>query len=733
MPCGGHDIGLNVWVENGELLFYISRSGSFDENNGFMKLGRVRVKLDPNPLAGNEFRQELVLREGCVRISGANGGHSAQVVLWVDVFRPVVHIDISGNKPLKAEAIFESWRCKDLVQRDGEYFANSYKWGPVSNPVTFHDSIAFQQSGVLFFHHNHDYTVFDPTLKQQGFDTIKSRIFNPLARLTFGGFMEGPSMSPAGKTSGLFTDTYFEGWKLQSKGAARSHKINLYLHTGQADSLADWNNGLNQLIREARAGQKKAQEKTKSWWNDFWERSYVFINPDSADPVSPVWQTGRNYQLFRYMLACNTFGDYPTKFNGGMFTYDPVFVDPQKHFTPDYRNWGGGIHTAQNQRLVYFPMLKNGDFEMMKAQFEFYHRILHNAELRSEIYWGHKGACFTEQMENFGFPNMAEYGYDRPAHADPGMEYNPWLEYEWDTALEFCFMILETQRYNGDNIERYIPLIESCLTFFDEHYLYLAERRGAKSLDENGHLILYPGSAGETYKMAYNASSTIAALRTVLARLLELPDQYLSENQRTAWKTMLNRIPPISFRECEGHVTIAPARLWERVNNTEPMQLYPVYPWGIYGVEKPGLDTAINTWRYDPDAIRFRSHVGWKQDNIFAARLGLTEEAADLTVRKLRDSERRFPAFWGPGMDWTPDHNWGGSAMIGLQEMLMQVDGKKINLLPAWPKNWDVHFKLHAPYNTTVECIVKQGKVEMLEVLPAERGRDVRLNLDFQD
>ena len=33
MPCGGGDIGLNVWVENDELLFYITRSGTFDETN----------------------------------------------------------------------------------------------------------------------------------------------------------------------------------------------------------------------------------------------------------------------------------------------------------------------------------------------------------------------------------------------------------------------------------------------------------------------------------------------------------------------------------------------------------------------------------------------------------------------------------------------------------------------------------------------------------------------------
>ena len=63
--------------------------------------------------------------------------------------------------------------------------------------------------------------------------------------------------------------------------------------------------------------------------------------------------------------------------------------------------------------------------------------------------------------------------------------------------------------------------------------------------------------------------------------------------------------------------------------------------------------------------------------------------------------------------------------MIGMQEMLMQVQDEKIYLFPAWPKNWNVHFKLHAPYNTTVEAIVKGGKLHSLTVLPAERAKDI--------
>jgi hypothetical protein len=59
MPCGGGDVGLNVWVENGDLLFYIAQSGTFDENNALLKLGRVRVHLTPNPLSADNFRQQL--------------------------------------------------------------------------------------------------------------------------------------------------------------------------------------------------------------------------------------------------------------------------------------------------------------------------------------------------------------------------------------------------------------------------------------------------------------------------------------------------------------------------------------------------------------------------------------------------------------------------------------------------------------------------------------------------
>jgi hypothetical protein len=599
--------------------------------------------------------------------------------------------------------------------------ANSWKWAKDVKVFTRKDSIGFSgNNSVVFFHKNTDSTVFDATVRLQGLQSIKDSLNNPLKGLQSGGILYGKNMVPAGTTTGKYLDTDFKGWRLSSLKAARQHTIQVLLNVTPHNQSAP---NYTALLKTATATIAINRYNTLNWWHNFWQRSYIYIQPQQTDTAATTWQMGRNYQLMRYMLGCNAYGSYPTKFNGGLFTYDPIFTDTTLHGTPDHRNWGGGTFTAQNQRLVYWPMLKSGDVDLMHSQFSFYQQALHNAMQRTRYYWGHNGACFTEQMELFGLPNLTEYGWKRPANSDKGVEYNAWLEYEWDTVLEFCQMMLDAEAYTGTNISEYLPVIENCLIFFDEHYQYLAKQRGSKALNGNGKLVLYPGSGGETYKMAYNSTATIAALQKVTTSLLQSPT--LPQQRKAYYQSLLNRIPPISYSSYNGKPTLAPAQLWERVNNTEPTQLYPVFPWGLYGIGRPGLDTAINTYLYDTFALKFRSHIGWKQDNIFAARLGLTDEALRLTSLKLQNSGRRFPAFWGPGYDWVPDHNWGGSGMIGLQEMLLQTVGDSLYLFPAWPKNLDVHFKLHAPGNTTVEAKLQNGRITLLNVQPAERAKDI--------
>ncbi|MCF0209010.1 MAG: hypothetical protein HUK07_06125 [Bacteroidaceae bacterium] len=349
--------------------------------------------------------------------------------------------------------------------------------------------------------------------------------------------------------------------------------------------------------------------------------------------------------------------------------------------------------TAQNQRLVYWPLLKSGDFDLLLSQLSTYLRMLPNATLRTKCYWGHEGASFCEQIENCGLPNPAEYGKHKPSE-DMGNERNAWLEYQWDTALEFCQMAIDLEKFSGQKHPEYYPLIEQCIIFFDKHYRYLAKQRGVKDADENGKLILYPSSGCETFKMAYNPSSVIAALKTVSLN-------YFRQNGDSTFYKLYRSIPELPIKDG----MIQPAIVWARVQNVETTQLYPVYPWRMFGAwqanktaaAKDSLEIARNTYLYDSHAIKMRSTEGWKQDNIWAACLGLTEEATKLNKEKFAKGPYRFPVFWQKGFDWSPDHNRGGAAMIGLQEMLLQEspDGD-ILICPSWPKNCNVEFKLHS-------------------------------------
>lgn len=727
MPCGGGDVGLNVWVENGDILFYLSRSGAFDENNQFLKLGRVRLTLSSNPFYGKDFKQELRLQEGAVHISGTD----TQVKLWVDVFSPVVHVDVQSKNTITVKTSFETWRYQDHETAKEENRANSHKdlYDPRLKVVIFKDSVRFRASNqVLFYHQNRKDVVFDMTVEQQGLGSVRDSLYNPLDKLIFGGILYGDNLASSGVSYGKYVDTDYKSWDFKSKKPASSHKLEIALHVGQASSIEDWQKSLMEIVAQAKKRRSTAQNETLRWWNSFWQRSHVKIGSTNKE----AWQVGRNYQLFRYMLACNAYGQWPTKFNGGLFTFDPGTISNSK-FTPDFRRWGGGTMTGQNQRLVYFPMFKNGDFDMLPSQFNFYLKNLKNAELRSKVYWGIKGASFTEQIENFGLPNNAEYGWKRPSSRwiplEEGVEDNDYLAHDWESALEFCLMMMDVHNYSGADIKKYVPFIESCLRFYDEYY---QKRNG---LDSNGKLIIYPGSGLERYKMALNPVNTVSALKAVLSRVVALPERFLSTSQKAYWQQMLERLPPIETTQVDGKTFLnayknGPYSLGKGpfAHGNELPELYPIYPWGQYGVGLPDLEIALNTWKYNPSVVKILKqdlHLSWRQEAIFAARLGLTDEAARRTLLKMKDSPYRFPAFFEPGHDWAPDHNWGGSGMIGVQEMLLQTVGDKIYLLPAWPKDWDVDFKLHAPKNTVIRGIVKKGKIELLEVLPKSRKADI--------
>ncbi|MFM8984024.1 MAG: DUF5703 domain-containing protein, partial [Spartobacteria bacterium] len=111
MPIGNGDLAANFWVEpSGDLVFYLSKSDSWDADQELLKLGRVRIRLDkPFVRDGRPFRQELDLARGCIVVESGVGDDKTTVDFWIDANRPVVNVQIKGAEAFTAQVALEHW------------------------------------------------------------------------------------------------------------------------------------------------------------------------------------------------------------------------------------------------------------------------------------------------------------------------------------------------------------------------------------------------------------------------------------------------------------------------------------------------------------------------------------------------------------------------------------------------------------------------------------------------
>ncbi len=446
----------------------------------------------------------------------------------------------------------------------------------------------------------------------------------------------------------------------------------------------------------------------------------LFLEGKPASTDAMQMTVGQAHTLQRYMQACAGRGIYPIKFNGSIFTVEPSLLGQGDN--PDWRRWGD-CHWWQNMRIPYHAMLAAGDFDLMHPLFNMFETIRPFAEARARLYHGADGCYFAETMTVWGTYANRDYGWDRTGHEPNDIQCMYW-RYAWNQGLELTSLMLDYYDYTRDNSflkTRLLPMAESVLRYFDSRF----------PKDTQGRIILSPTQAVETYWYdVINDTPSAAGLNETAARLCALPAAVLTPQQKAFFQHIKQAAPviPIETIDHGGRTLrrIAVAQKYKpQRSNVENPELFPVWPFKLYGLGKPMLEEARNAY------LLRGSHndVGWGYDSNAAACLGLTEEAARILKVKIINSRPgyRWPATWGPNFDWLPDQDHGGNLMTTIHLMLLQADGDRIFLLPAWPREWDVSFKLHAPRNTTVECLYRAGKIEKLVVTPEDRLKDIVL------
>jgi len=705
MPLGNGDIGLNAWVgDNGDLAFYISKTDSWGDNGRLLKIGKVRIALRPNPFSSTaRFSQTLSLADATMNVRYGEGDRATDLRVWVDANHPVIHVEVNGANPIEAVASIELWRTERHVLPSIEVSdvlldrsrADQQRAPTVVEP----DTVLEGQTGRIgWYHHNVKSVGPALTAEIQGLSGFERP--DPLLHRTFGAVVKADNAQ-------RIDDLHLQSPK------SRRHRFSIYVLTKHPVSPEAWLDAMDRTILAAeRIPFDERRSAHERWWRDFWNRSWIHVTADVAAEKDNAYVVSRAYALQRFISACAGRGQYPIKFNGSIFTVPW----PDKPGDADYRRWGPG-YWWQNTRLPYISMCTSGDFDLMQPLFRMYGRdLMPLFRYRTKLYLGHEGIFIPECIYFWGDVFSETYGWTPFEQRTDKLQESGWHKWEWVSGPELVFMMLDYYEHTLDEPflrETVLPVAHEVLAFFDQHY----------KTDEAGKLVMHPSQALETWWDCTNPMPELAGLHAVTERLLSLPDELTTADQRSFWSALKKKLPDLPTREVDGTRMLAPAARFADKKNVENPELYAVFPFRLFAIGRPDIELAIEALNHRWD----KGNFGWRQDDIFMAYLGLADRARSYLVGRAKKKHpgSRFPAFWGPNYDWIPDQDHGSILLKALQAMVMQTDGRKIYLLPAWPKDWNVDFKLHAPYQTVVSGTVKGGRIVRLDVSPEHRRNDI--------
>ena len=717
MPIGNGDIGLNVWTEkSNELVFYVSKTDSWDDIGRLVKIGRVRITFPENSFAKN-YQQKLYLERGEIVVKW-NANDSARI--WVDANNPVIHVETNSDTAAPLDVKFELWRKEYTMDgsrghsKDETTVSDIY--GNLVGPDVFPsvikpDTIVTTKSNRLMWYHHNKTSGWRDTLKLQSLEGAVSELGlrDPLDNRVFGAVIDGRGVKKINDQQLI-------------SSSKKNHHIRVHVLTEAQSSPEKWMKSIGKQIKRVNS-EKETYPAHLAWWSNFWKRSWIKVDGDDKN----AFVVARAYQIQRFMDACAGRGAQPIKFNGSIFTteHDKLSDMTRGHKRrpdPDYRQWGPGFW-FQNTRLIYWSKFMAGDFDLIQPFFKMYSDALPLRKFQTKKYYGHDGAWFPETLQWYGTLTNDNYGWNRKGKALGWIE-EVYTRGEIQGGMELVFMMIDYYNYTGDAKflkEKAIPMFDELLTYYEQHY----------KVRKDGFYDLGPLNALEMYWDVYNPTPDVAGLHANLEAMLAIDTLVTTGAQRKRWGKLKSQIVPIPRRTVKGKKIIGFAeRNVGGSRNYQNPELQAIFPFKQFCIGKPQLEMAKETF----DHRVIKGTGGWQQDIIHSAMLGKTETARKYIIQNATTWNRsyRFPIFWGPNFDWTPDQDHGGNICIGLQRMLMQCTSGKIYLLPSWPKDWNTDFKLHAPGRTIITGMVRDGKIVNLKVSPKSRRKDVIIPPQFK-
>jgi len=302
--------------------------------------------------------------------------------------------------------------------------------------------------------------------------------------------------------------------------------------------------------------------------------------------------------------------------------------------------------------------------------------------------------------------------------------YNPYVGFLFTAGLEICEHYLAYYRYSGD--EEFLrrdayPMIRGVCEFV----------AGLLRKEGDGRYHLDPANALETWWLVRDPADTLAGVRTIFPEFIRLSEKYDQDADLRGRCTAVVAALPDPARglwRADGKIdpkadAYAPAMARgasHRRTNCENPALYRVFPFGLSGIGSSDYPLACRTF----EQRICRIEHGWSMDALWAARLGLREEACSLAARHAERFQRFRYGGWTSndsrvfpgGLSAAPFLDAGGLSAFTMNEILLQSHHGILRIAPAVAKNWSGAFRLRAEGGFLVAGEFRKGEVRRAEI-----------------
>ena len=338
--------------------------------------------------------------------------------------------------------------------------------------------------------------------------------------------------------------------------------------------------------------------------------------------------------------------------------------------------WNSDYHNDINLEMNYWPAEAIGMGEAHLAMMNYIERILPQAKKAAKTLYGCRGVCLSLTDDIWGRATPEATGWDVwiGAAAWYGAHFYRHYEYTWDeTFLR----------------ERAYPYMKEVCGFYEDYLIP----------DAQGILQVVPSQSPENYfvkcmeegtnipvSLCVSSAMDLCFVREIMTNTIQAAGILgVDEETIPVWQSILDRLQPLKIGS-DGRLL----EWGEELAEGEPghrhlSHLYGVFPGGfITEKETPELFEAAKK-SYDYRLSHGGGHTGWSRS--WCANLDARFGRGDAALTQVKELIREFSSDslldLHPPKIFQIDGNFGG--ISGILEMLVQVSGERVKLLPALP------------------------------------------------